>query len=234
MALALDQEIADFAGFLGSQLGLANVWMALSADHGIAPIPAEAKKLRIPAEALEGSELRAKVDEKLAARMGKREYIVQNDFSLFFLARDAFGNLSEEKAEQAVGAALVESGMRGYFTKSQLAQGSVPDTPLGRRYLHSYSPYGGWWVMAVPPPYTLTGRKGTTHGAPYSYDTHVPLAFFGLGFRPGTYRTRCEPVDLAPTLASLLGINAPSDAIGRVLTEAIASPPGDEAGGDHR
>src|SRR5207248_655057 len=107
MALALDQEIADFAGFLGSQLGLANVWMALSADHGIAPIPAEARKVRIPAEALDGNELRARVDEKLSARMGKREYIVRNDFSLFFLARDAFGNLSEDKAEQAVGAALV-------------------------------------------------------------------------------------------------------------------------------
>jgi arylsulfatase A-like enzyme len=66
--------------------------------------------------------------------------------------------------------------------------------------------------------------KGTGHGTPYSYDTHVPLALYGLPFQLGTYRTHAEPVDLAPTLASLLGINAPTHAIGRVLTEALAVP----------
>jgi hypothetical protein len=51
----------------------------------------------------------------------------------------------------------------------------------------------------------------------------VPLAFYGLAFQPGTYRTHAEPVDLAVTLASLLGINAPAQATGRVLTEALQS-----------
>jgi hypothetical protein len=49
----------------------------------------------------------------------------------------------------------------------------------------------------------------------------VPLAFYGLVFQPGTYRTSAEPVDLAATFASLLGINAPTHAVGRVLTEAL-------------
>ena len=63
---------------------------------------------------------------------------------------------------------------------------------------------------------------GTDHATPFSYDTHVPLAFYGLAFQPGIYRTHAEPVDLAVTLASLLGINAPAQATGRVLTEALA------------
>jgi hypothetical protein len=49
----------------------------------------------------------------------------------------------------------------------------------------------------------------------------VPLAFYGLAFQPGIYRTHAEPVDLAVTLASLLGINSPTAATGRVLTEAL-------------
>jgi arylsulfatase A-like enzyme len=64
---------------------------------------------------------------------------------------------------------------------------------------------------------------GTDHGAPYTYDTHVPLAFYGLPFQLGTYRTHSEPVDMVATLASLLGINAPTHAIGRALTEALAA-----------
>jgi arylsulfatase A-like enzyme len=75
----------------------------------------------------------------------------------------------------------------------------------------------------VPDIYTVGSSKGTDHASPYTYDTHVPLAFYGLPFHPGTYRTRAEPVDLAVTLASLLGINAPTHAVGRVLTEALAS-----------
>ena len=76
--------------------------------------------------------------------------------------------------------------------------------------------------MGVPAPYTVGTTKGTDHATPYTYDTHVPLAFFGLPFQPGTFRTHAEPVDLAVTLASLLGINAPTHAVGRVLTEALA------------
>jgi arylsulfatase A-like enzyme len=85
--------------------------------------------------------------------------------------------------------------------------------------------------MAIPPPYVITGTTGTTHGAPYTYDTHVPLAFYGAPFRPGVYRTHCEPIDLAPTLTSLLGVNAPSNAAGRVLTEAIAASSSAQKGG---
>ena len=104
---------------------------------------------------------------------------------------------------------------------------------LGLKYLHSYSPLGGWYVLGVPPPFTVGFVSGTDHATPYTYDTHVPLAFYGLPFQPGTYRTHAEPVDLAATLASLLGINAPTHSIGRVLTEMLAPPrrSGNSSGG---
>jgi hypothetical protein len=117
---------------------------------------------------------------------------------------------------------MKQAGLRGYFTKSQLAAGEAPNTPLGRKYLNSYSPEGSWYALGVPDIFTVGGLKGTDHASPYNYDTHVPLAFYGLPFRAGTYRNSVEPVDLVPTLASLLGINAPTHAIGRVLTEALA------------
>ena len=112
--------------------------------------------------------------------------------------------------------------LSGYFTKWQLAHGEAPGTEMGRRYAHSYSPVGGWYVMGVPNPFQVGITKGTDHATPFSYDTHVPLAFYGLAFQPGIYRTHAEPIDLAVTFASLLGINAPAQATGRVLTEALA------------
>jgi arylsulfatase A-like enzyme len=60
-----------------------------------------------------------------------------------------------------------------------------------------------------------------THGTPYSYDTHVPLVIMGGGVAVGLYRQPASPADIAPTLAALLGVQAPSSATGRVLTEAL-------------
>ena len=110
----------------------------------------------------------------------------------------------------------------GYFTRSQIARGELPPGETGRRYAHSFSPYGGWYVVLVPDAYFVGYPPGTDHSSPYTCDTHVPLAFFGLPFQPGTYRGHAEPVDLAPTLASLLGITPPSHSVGRVLTEGLA------------
>jgi hypothetical protein len=226
MALALDRELADFFNFLGHQLGLANVWIALSADHGISALPDAAKKLRIPAANVDAPKLESEINNLLTVKFspGHPASYLKYDYPLAWLYQDAFAaaHIKEHEAEIAVGEAMEQTGVRDYFTKLQLAEGHVPDTALGRKLLHSYSPEGGWYVIGIPEPYMVGPAKGTDHATPYTYDTHVPLAFYGLPFRAGTYRTHAEPVDLAVTLASLLGINAPTHAVGRVLTEALA------------
>jgi predicted AlkP superfamily pyrophosphatase or phosphodiesterase len=115
------------------------------------------------------------------------------------------------------------------YTRVELAAGTVPPTALGQMMARSYSPNGGWYVAAFPIAFQMGGSErdgGTTHFSPFAYDRHVPLAFYGAPFAPGIYRGHAEPVDLAVTLASILGINMPSAAIGQVLTQAL-KPAGD-------
>ena len=225
MALELDRQLAEFFGFLGRQIGMANVWTALSADHGVAPLPAFAKTLRLPAANLDAKALREQINSLLSKKYAKKaDYVLELDYPLAWLNQDAFAEHKESEAEADAGEAMKQAGLAGYFTKSQLARGETPPTEIGRRYAHSYSPEGGWYVIGIPSPFNVGTAKGTDHATPFSYDTHVPLAFYGLAFQPGTYRTHAEPVDLAVTLASLLGINAPAQATGRVLTEALAPP----------
>jgi hypothetical protein len=192
-------------------------------------LPDAAKKLRIPAANLDAKKLEAQINASLTAKYspGHAASYIRLDYPVAWLDEDAFApiagvHIKEHDAETVVGEAMKQAGLPDYFTKSQLAEGEVPDTAMGKKFLHSYSPEGGWYVMGVPEPYTVGSSKGTDHASPYTYDTHVPLAFYGLPFHPETYRTHAEPVDLAVTLASLLGINAPTHAVGRVLTEALA------------
>lgn len=225
MALELDRQLSEFIGFLGHQIGLANAWMALSADHGVAPLPEVAKTLRLPAANLDGKALREQINSLLSKKYEKKaDYLVEMDYPLAWLNEDAFAGAGrkEADAETDAGESMKQVGLAGYFTKSKLASEQTAATEMGRRYAHSYSPEGSWYVMGVPKPFEVGTTRGTDHESPFSYDTHVPLAFYGLAFQPGVYRTHAEPVDLAVTLASLLGINAPAKATGRVLTEALA------------
>ncbi len=227
MAMAMDRQLAGFFEYLGHQIGLANIWIALSADHGVAPLPKAATTLRVPGSNLPTDKIRSQINSGLSARLSHPgEYVKQLDYPLAWLNQDAFAavKVNEPEAEHVVGEALKQAGLRGYYTRSQLERGDAPNTELGLKYLHSYSPLGGWYVLGVPTPFTIGFSGGTDHATPYTYDTHVPLAFYGLPFQPGTYRTHAEPVDMVATFASLLGINAPTHSVGRVLTEILAPP----------
>ena len=257
MALALDRQLNSFFGGIGSRIGLAQTLLVLSADHGIAPIPAEARKQGLPAAAYRSDckesdkdktgclreQLNIALESTLKERIAgapptksRHQFVVALDYPIAWLGQPAFQHIgmNEQEAEQVVGNAMMnlnmEQGFRGFYTRAQLAKGDVPPNETGRRYLHSYSPAKSWYVYGVSAPYTVGYPLGTDHASPYNYDTHVPLAFFGAAFRPGVYRTHAEPVDLAATLASILGINPPSSSIGRVLTEALQ--PTTERSGD--
>ena len=234
MALDLDHELADFFNFLGRQIGLADVWIALSADHGVSSLPDAVKKLRIPAANLGAAKLEEQINSAITARFfpGHPAAYVKLDYPVAWLDQDAFlaAHVRQHDAETAVGEAMKQAGLRDFYTKSQLAAGEAPATELGRKFLNSYSPLGSWFVMGVPDIYAVGGAKGTDHASPYNYDTHVPLAIYGLPFHAGTYRSNVEPIDLVPTLSSLLGINAPTHSVGRVLTEALAQQSGGREG----
>jgi predicted AlkP superfamily pyrophosphatase or phosphodiesterase len=63
--------------------------------------------------------------------------------------------------------------------------------------------------------------KGTTHGSAYTYDTHVPLLFYGAGIRKGVIEKKAHITDIAPTIALLMGIQPPSGCTGSVIEGLI-------------
>ena len=64
-------------------------------------------------------------------------------------------------------------------------------------------------------------RKSSTHGTRFNYDTHVPLIFYGKGIKRGATNRKTDVIDIAPTIASLLGISSPSGSTGDVIYEVL-------------
>ncbi|MDR3470108.1 MAG: alkaline phosphatase family protein [Devosia sp.] len=261
MILSLDRDLDNFNTWLDKTIGLNNVWLALTADHGIAPIAGEAAKLGIHADAVDMDKVYDKLNEELSKRYAhgaRTEFLLPDpDLPYIVLDQRAFkkAGVDEKNAEDAVAALLpaavaaqdltpppfikavpptvvqpaekrlsTSPHVQYVYTRQQLAQGELPPTEFGRMIAHSYADHGNWYVMMVLDAYQMasTGQfAGTNHFSPWSYDRHVPLAFYGAPFTPGEYHEHVAPVDLAVTFASLAGVNRPSAAVGRVLTQAI-------------
>jgi arylsulfatase A-like enzyme len=58
----------------------------------------------------------------------------------------------------------------------------------------------------------------------FGYDTHVPVVFMGPGIKAGRFDETISVNDIAPTLATLLGVETPSGSAGRVLAEVFEKP----------
>lgn len=242
---AIDVDLNDFFSWLDAHVdgGMANVWVSLTADHGVGPAETALTAARMPAAQYSLKGVYAAVDAGLNARFspGKDvKYVLESPLPYITLdprrfeerkvaeaeAEDAAAELlprafAESMAKPAGGRLPVLSGLRHTYTRVAMASGNVPATEEGRRVLHSYSANDGWYVMVEPTMYAQGSATGTNHYTAYAYDRHVPLAFFGGPFVPGTYMGASEPVDIAATLAELLGVNRPTEEVGRVLVEAL-------------
>jgi hypothetical protein len=120
-------------------------------------------------------------------------------------------------------AAMTVPGIVNYYTRTQIVEGRMPATPVARRVVNGFNRQrsGDVWVVTQPFTFISEGSLATTHGSPYNYDTHVPVIFYGKGIQAGRYEMESSPSDIAPTLASILGIEMPSNRVGHILPVQI-------------
>jgi len=164
-----------------------------------------------------------------------KEGFINNNVYLNFAAlkRD---RVDAAEFERAIGeAAMTVTGTARYFTRAQFEAGMIPPSdPVARRVLHGFNWQRSGDVIILNQPYSILfslpdddptdPRSSTTHESPYAYDTHVPLIIMGRGMKASRYAQAATPADIAPTLALLLGLQAPSNATGRVLNEGLSTP----------
>jgi predicted AlkP superfamily pyrophosphatase or phosphodiesterase len=234
VTLRVDRQIAQLLSFVDERVGLNNTVVVFTADHGVAPSPEHAAELHLPGARIKIADVLAAVRKSVRARYGKggerdttADYVQTfSNGQLYFnqsaLERD--GVRAEEIERVAGEAALTVPGVSRYFTRTQMLAGAAaPGDGVARRVLHGYNPRRSGDVVVIPEAFKYLADyvSVATHGGPYTYDTHVPLVIMGGGVAAGRYLTPATPADIAPTLARILNIQAPSNAAGRVLSEAI-------------
>jgi len=226
VTLRTDRYLSEFFRQLDRLVGLNNVWITLSADHGVAPNPYFIKSHSLGAGNAPLAALKTTVEGALSKEFGQDQWVAYLDEFAIYLNGDTLTKHATNPGRAefvAAQAAASVPGVRAAFTRSQLATGNLPDSPLARKASNSFNSQRSGDVFLIFDPYAVAveGVIGTTHGSPWNYDAQVPLIFWGSAFKPGTYATPSQPIDLAPTLAVALELTQPSGAQGRPLVEAL-------------
>ena len=229
----LDQDLGKLFAHLDRKVGRGNYVVALSADHGVAPIPEDMQGTGADAGVLHLPELQERIEKALEPFSYQKPAVAQVRGSDVYFAPGVYDQLRQDPVafDSVRNAVLAQPGVAAVYRAEELRDRPATQSPAQRAMAYSYFPGRSGDLFILPKPYWLmdgtplgTRRSyGTGHGEPYNYDQHVPVLLMGFGIQPGQYFQPITPADIAPTFAALCGITLASRD-GHVLGEALKKP----------
>lgn len=226
----LDKDLGELFAFLDKKVGAGNYVVALSADHGVAPIPADMQKTGVNAGVLSLPELQTRIEKALEPMNYPKPIVARMAGNEIYFAEGVYGRLNADPAGMKAVLDTISTmpGVAAVYRAEELGNGTTPIAQTRKAAVLSYFPGRSGDLYVLQKPYWLmdsspeSGKRvtGTGHGTPYNYDQHVPVFLMGFGIQPGEYFEPSTPADIAPTLGALTGVTlATRD--GRVLAEAL-------------
>lgn len=232
VCLRIDGLLGRLLNLVDRTVGRDRTIIVLASDHGMAPLPEESVQVRLDAGRLHPEDLQDSVSAQLTKRFeGSQGWISQSTSDGFYLNSNLIqkAGFGEGEVMKSLVAALsqVPHVLRVYSGEQLIAR-DIPKDSISQRVLNGFYATRSPDLVFIPEPYwqISSSRRGlpaipTTHGSPFEYDSHIPIVFVGPSIKHGEYTVRASLNDVAPTLAALLEIEAPSGSDGKSLINVI-------------
>src|SRR5262249_48087471 len=182
VTLRSDLIVAELLTFLDERIGKGNYLLALTADHGICPLPEVARAKGEKAGRVDQRELakeaEAFLDQRFKPQSASAAWFESASFPWLYLNRRTLKTVGADEAEVAKTLAewlKEQPGILRAYTRAQLLQDLPADDRLGEQVRRSFHPDRcGDVFVVLKPNYLFAGTywTGTTHGMPHAYDTH--------------------------------------------------------------
>ena len=218
--MRLDQDLARLLEALDEKVGQGNYTLFLTADHGGVHVPAYLESVRIPSGYFSWNKFITSLDSYLLQKYRMKDLIVNssNNQLFFNYSKILKEGIDFIELQQVVAHfALQFEQINMVFTRNQL-EGTGYTDGLAKLIDNGFhQKRSGDVVILLEPAVISYSRTGSTHGSGQNYDTHAPLVFYGSGIRKGSSLERTEIIDIAPTIAAMLGIPFPNGSTGKPL-----------------
>jgi len=221
--LRLDETIADFLSYLDKTVGKGNYLVFLTADHAGAENAQYLKDNKYNVTNVEPKEIRKALSKFSIDTYGEDLVLNYSNFNLF-LNKETIKTKGLEiaKVKQAFVAFLMaQPQVKRVYTEEEILANTGNDYHLNCIAKGYDVTQNGDLVILDKPGYIEYGPTGTSHGTTYSYDTHVPLLFYGWHINKGETHDRKLITEIAPTMAQKLSITFPNGTEAQVLTEVL-------------
>ncbi|WP_329805195.1 alkaline phosphatase PafA [Flavobacterium facile] len=221
--LRLDETIADLLTYLDNKVGKGQYLVFLTADHAGAENATYLKDNKYAVESLNSKNLQQSIIEFSQKTFGENVLLDYSNFNVF---------INKEKVKQKglelnkVKQQLKEFLMSQHFISNAFTEEEIQNSGTNNSMLqfvaNGYDPkQNGELVLLFKPGFMEYSSTGTTHGSPYSYDTHVPCLFYGWKIKKGESYNKKTITQIAPTLAQKLKITMPNGTQSEVLEEVL-------------
>ena len=222
--LRLDKDLAHFFNFLDTEVGKGNYTLFLTADHAAVHVPSYLQSLKIPAHYMDTEKFKKFLSDVTKKYFNATDLIANVSNYQIFLNKEKIEALGFTK--NTVAQRLADEVLNFDKIYKAVTARTLQTTNFTQGIMHAlqegYNAKLSGDVLMIPYPATLRGnRKGTSHGSGYSYDTHVPLIFYGNGIKKGVSTKKYKITDIAPTLSNLLKIEAPNGTSGKIIEEVL-------------
>jgi predicted AlkP superfamily pyrophosphatase or phosphodiesterase len=231
MYIRLDRNMADLLKTLDKKVGKGNYTLFISADHAVAEVPQYLRDNKIPAGYFSEANVKANLEAYLQKYYPGREVIENISNNQVFINQAAFGNDPRTAGVDLLIVTeliskyfMATEGVANVFSEHTLRQTSFDAAGIKGMVVRGFHPKrsGDLAVVLEPGWFESSRIQGSTHGSAYTYDTHVPILFFGKGIKHGSTAAYHTITDIAPTLAVIMKIRFPNGATGQPVVEALA------------
>ncbi len=230
--LRLDKSLEELFALLDKEVGKDSYTVFLTADHGVAEVPQYLKDKRVPSGYFSPGNVEANLKQHLEKYFPGKKIIDTMSNEQIYISRETFGSdLRSSGIDLLIATELITSylqnteGIAQVFPSSILRQASYGEEGIRGKVLRGYYPKRCGDIAFVFEPGWMNlrdaGATGSAHGSAYTYDTHIPIIFYGAGIKKGSSSQFHSITDIAPTLSVLLKIKFPSGATGQPVTEIV-------------
>ena len=208
--IRLDKDLEKLFQYLDKQVGEGEYTVFLTADHGAVNVPNYLKSQHIPAGYFNKKIFKLAIERALFAKYSKKGIVLNISNNQIFLNKTLLKlkNISLSEVEEFIVEEIIDLKHidKAYSAKTLATTQFV--TGVGALVQNGFhQKHSGDVVFVLEPAVISYPEKGSTHGSSFSYDTHVPLMFYGAGINRGASLLKTEVIDIAPTISALLGIS---------------------------